>query len=87
MNNTTNTQTAITRVEDTSVNSIVIENDAAKINLFNGDALEIMDMLISKGIKIDTVMTDIPFGAITESHDWDVIIPFNDVSIPLNRRG
>jgi len=85
MKNTTNTQTAITKVEDTSVNSIVIENDAAKINLFNGDTLEIMDMLISKGIQVDTVVTDVPFGAITESHSWDVIIPFNEMWERLNK--
>ena len=79
MNNTTNTQTAITTVEDNSVINTVINSKTAKFNLFHGEALATMDILIENGVKVDTVITDIPFGAITESHSWDVIIPFNEM--------
>ena len=30
--------------------------------LYNGDCLEIMDSLISKGIKVDAIITDPPYG-------------------------
>nr|DAY74226.1 MAG TPA: DNA modification methylase [Caudoviricetes sp.] len=30
--------------------------------LYNGDCLEIMDSLISEGIKIDAIITDPPYG-------------------------
>lgn len=32
------------------------------IQLFNGDCLEVMDKLISDGIKVDAVITDPPYG-------------------------
>jgi len=33
------------------------------IELYNGDCLEIMDKLIEKDIKIDAIITDLPYGA------------------------
>ena len=45
-----------------------------KIQLFNGDCLEIMETLISKGIKVDAIITDIPYG--TTACSWDIVIPF-----------
>jgi len=32
------------------------------IDLYNGDCLEIMDYLISKGVTVDTIITDPPYG-------------------------
>ena len=32
------------------------------VRLFNGDCLEVMDMLIEEGIKVDAIITDPPYG-------------------------
>ena len=45
--------------------------------LYNGDCLEVMDNLIQQGIKVDAVITDIPYG--TTHCKWDSIIPFEDM--------
>ena len=53
-----------------------------KIELYNGDCLEIMNSLIEKGIKVDAVITDPPFG--TTACAWDVVIPFDKMWECLN---
>lgn len=52
------------------------------IKLIHGDCLEVMDKLISQGIKVDMVLTDIPYG--TTNCKWDSIIPFNEMWKRLN---
>lgn len=47
------------------------------IKLYNGDCLEVMDRLIEKGIKVDAIICDPPYGTTTCS--WDSIIPFEDM--------
>jgi len=47
------------------------------INLYNGDCLEVMDELIEKGVKVDAIITDPPYG--TTACKWDSIIPFNEM--------
>ena len=42
--------------------------------LINGDCLEAMDFLIQKGVKVDAIITDPPYG--TTACKWDTIIPF-----------
>ena len=54
-----------------------------KIQLFKGDCLEIMDRLIEKGIKVNAVITDIPYG--TTSCSWDVVIPFEKMWNRINK--
>ena len=49
----------------------------SNIELYNGDCLEVMDNLISKGVKVDAIITDIPYG--TTHCKWDSIIPFEDM--------
>ena len=49
----------------------------SQINLYNGDCLEIMQQLIEKGIKVDAIITDPPYG--TTSCKWDSIIPFDEM--------
>lgn len=44
------------------------------IELYQGDCLEIMPQLIERGIKIDSCITDPPYGK--TACKWDVIIPF-----------
>ena len=46
-------------------------------SLYNGDCIEVMRKLISTGIKVDTVITDIPYG--TTACAWDCVIPFDDM--------
>lgn len=46
-----------------------------RYELYQGDCLEIMDKLIEKSIKIDMILTDIPYG--TTQCKWDSIIPFD----------
>lgn len=51
--------------------------------LFNGDCLEVMDTLITQGVKVDAVLTDIPYG--TTACSWDTIIPFEPMWNKLNK--
>lgn len=45
------------------------------IDLYHGDCIDIMHQLIKKGIKVDAVITDIPYG--TTACPWDEVIPFD----------
>lgn len=53
----------------------IIEVKTNRYSLYQGDCLEIMDKLIEKSIKIDMILTDIPYG--TTQCKWDSIIPFD----------
>jgi len=55
--------------------------DAEQIQIYLGDALAVMDELIMKGIKVDAVICDPPFG--TTNSKWDTIIPFDEMWIKL----
>ena len=50
---------------------VIIENCV----LYNGDCLEVMDKLITDGVKVDAIITDPPYG--TTACKWDSIIPFD----------
>lgn len=52
----------------------------SKIELYNGDCLEVMNKL--RG-GVDLILTDPPYN--TTSCEWDIIIPFNDMWQCLNR--
>ncbi|MGL5790079.1 MAG: DNA-methyltransferase [Bacteroidales bacterium] len=43
------------------------------IQLYKGDCLQVMQELIDKGIKVDMVLTDPPYG--TTRCKWDTVIP------------
>ena len=45
--------------------------------LYNGDCIEVMRGLIEEGVKVDAVITDIPYG--TTSCEWDAVIPFGEM--------
>ncbi len=60
---------------------MLIENDNYKLYL--GDCLEVMDMLIEKGVKVDMVLCDPPYG--TTSCKWDTIIPLDEMWERLNK--
>lgn len=53
---------------------VIFENKPYE--LYKGDCLEIMDMLIEQGIKVDMCFTDIPYGT-TARNKWDEVIPFD----------
>ena len=53
------------------------------IQLYQGDCLEIMDKLIEKGVKVDAIITDPPYG--TTACKWDSIIPFDEMWKRLNK--
>lgn len=47
------------------------------IQLYNEDCLKVMDNLIQQGIKVDAIITDIPYG--TTRCKWDSVIPFEEM--------
>ena len=54
-----------------------------KIELIQGDCLEVMDELIEKGVVVDAIITDLPYG--TTACKWDTIIPFDQMWLRLNK--
>ena len=53
------------------------------IQLYQGDCLEIMDKLIEKGVKVDAIIADPPYG--TTACKWDSVIPFDEMWSRLNK--
>ena len=53
------------------------------IQLYQGDCLEVMDKLIEHGVKVDAIITDIPYG--TTACKWDTVIPFDEMWERLNK--
>ncbi len=45
------------------------------VKLIHGDCLQVMPELIEEGIKVDLVLTDLPYG--TTANKWDTILPLN----------
>ena len=54
-----------------------------KIELIQGDCLEVMDELIEKGVVVDAIITDLPYG--TTACKWDLVIPFDKMWERLNK--
>ena len=48
-----------------------------------GDCLEEMDKLIERGVKVDAIITDPPYG--TTACKWDSVIPFDAMWERLNK--
>ena len=53
------------------------------IDLHKGDCLEVMDKLIAEGVKVDSIITDPPYG--TTACKWDSVIPFDAMWLRLNK--
>lgn len=53
------------------------------IDLYKGDCLQVMDGLIAKGIVVDAIITDPPYG--TTACKWDSVIPFDKMWERLNK--
>ena len=54
-----------------------------KYKLYQGDCLEVMDGLISLGVKFDAIITDPPYG--TTACKWDSVIPFDEMWDRINK--
>lgn len=53
--------------------------------LYQGDCLEVMDELIAKGVVVDAIITDPPYGV--TACDWDSPIPLNNfIMQPKSKR-
>ena len=55
----------------------------SNVKLYNGDCLEVMNKLISEGVKVDAVITDPPYG--TTQCSWDVTIQFQSMWNCINQ--
>ncbi|WP_428739434.1 DNA-methyltransferase [Sulfurimonas sp.] len=55
----------------------------SKIDLYKGDCLDVMDELIAKGVVVDAIITDPPYG--TTACKWDSVIPFDEMWLRLNK--
>ncbi len=53
------------------------------MNLIKGDCLEEMDKLIAKGLKVDAIITDPPYGI--TACKWDSVINFEQMWLRLNK--
>lgn len=51
--------------------------------LFLGDCIDVMHQLIDEGIKVDAIITDLPYG--TTPCPWDIIIPFDEMWECINK--
>lgn len=47
------------------------------MKIYNGDCINVMNELIAEGVKVDAIITDIPYG--TTRCKWDNVIPFNEM--------
>lgn len=54
-----------------------------KYKIFNGDCMNIMDTLINDNVKVDMVLTDLPYG--TTACKWDIILPFDIIWEKINK--
>ena len=53
------------------------------MELVHGECLEVMDLLIKEGVKVDAIITDPPYG--TTACKWDSVIPFDAMWERLNK--
>jgi len=54
-----------------------------RADLYQGDCLQVMDLLIKKGIKVDAIITDLPYGI--TACKWDSVIPLEPMWILLKQ--
>ena len=47
------------------------------IELYNDDGIKIMRQLIDKGVEVDAIIADIPYGI--HNNKFDEVIPFDDM--------
>ncbi len=47
------------------------------VNLYNGDCLDVMDLMIEDNTKVDMILCDLPYG--TTACIWDIVIPLQSL--------
>ena len=52
------------------------------MRLIQGDCLNVMQDLIQEDVKVDLILTDLPYGV--TANEWDNIIPFEDMWDSVN---
>ena len=55
----------------------------SNVRLIQGDCIQVMQDLIDDGVKVDCVLTDLPYG--TTQCRWDNIIPFDEMWCCLDK--
>ena len=55
----------------------------SQYKLYQGDCLEVMDKLIEESLKVDMILTDVPYG--TTACKWDSVIPFDKMRERCNK--
>ncbi len=55
----------------------------SKIDLYKGDCLEVMDEFIARGVAVDAIICDPPYG--TTACKWDSVIDFDEMWLRLNK--
>ena len=58
-------------------------DEQSNIDLRQGDCLEQMDKLIERGVKVDMILIDPPYG--TTACKWDSVIPFEPMWERINK--
>lgn len=53
------------------------------VKLINGDCIEEMNNLINDGVKVDLILTDLPYGV--TANEWDNIISFDEMWVRINQ--
>ena len=53
------------------------------MDLIHGECLQEMDRLIERGVVVDAIITDPPYG--TTACKWDSVIPFDEMWLRLNK--
>jgi len=52
------------------------------IELHQGDCIKVIDKLVQNNVKVDSIITDIPYG--TTKCVWDIVIPFDEMWDAIN---
>ena len=55
----------------------------SNIALYRGDCIEVMHRLIDMGVKVNAIITDIPYGI--HNNKFDSVIPFDDMWDCINK--
>ncbi len=58
-------------------------NENKSIRLYNGDCFDILDKLIENNIKVDMVLTDLPYQR--TQNKWDIALPFDKMWDKVNK--
>ncbi len=56
---------------------MITGKNTMKCDLYQGNCLTIIPEIISSGVKVDAIITDIPYG--TTACPWDIVIPFEEM--------